>query len=209
EANGAYSKAINVGGIRRDFVRTLLQNLFTDTEHCEKLRRNNGIPMVVGLENEEVAYRSLGRILALCYQGTAARFESGPLFSSNFYRALAFYPCSTQIALALLDLPADVEDIVNGKDTASDEAYSRAYQVLFNCEASDQEHRAYFAEKQHQKELDEQLMLSLSDPSIQVYCQALQWIAEEMEQGLGETEWTALQARPCEEIQTCIEGSLV
>ncbi|MCB1134875.1 MAG: hypothetical protein KDK78_01300, partial [Chlamydiia bacterium] len=208
DINGESSMAVDAGGVRRDFVSTLLENLFTESEDPERLHRHNGIPVVAGLENEETAYRSLGRLLALCYQRTAAGFVAGPLFASSFYRALAVYPHNVHVALALLDLPADVADILDGQNTASDAAYARAYHLVLSYIASDMKHRAYFAEPQHRGKLAEQLMLSMGDPSIQRRYQALRWIAEEMKYGLGEAKWAALQARPYNEIQECIEGSL-
>ncbi|MCB1134743.1 MAG: hypothetical protein KDK78_00625, partial [Chlamydiia bacterium] len=99
-------------------------------------------------------------------------------------------------------------DILNGKDSASDEAYLRAYYLVLGSVECNEIHRLHFATQQHRDELVEQLILSLSDPSLQKRFQALQWIAEEMKRGLGETGWTAMQSRPYKEIQTSIQGSL-
>ena len=106
EPDGSRSRAVDAGGVRRDFVSTILEHLFTEDDSPSKLQRVDGIPRARN-DAEQEAYQSLGRLLGLCYLGTQTNFVSGLPFGPNFYRALCAYPDTTNTALALMDISED------------------------------------------------------------------------------------------------------
>lgn len=77
--NGIPNQAIDVGGVRRDFVTKLCLTLFNE------LKMEDNFPLAA--KGDERAYRSLGCLLAHCYQENSF-YKTGPLFDPGVYRCM-------------------------------------------------------------------------------------------------------------------------
>ena len=91
--NNDRSTAIDAGGVRRDFMTRLCENIFkkvlSEDEKGKFLKRDDEmVPIsIVGDEAEKNAYKTLGSVLALCYADDSF-FKTGPLFDENVYGCL-------------------------------------------------------------------------------------------------------------------------
>lgn len=86
---GTLSQAIDMGGVKRDFISRLISSLF-----CQKQPNNHklaldheGYPLLKTKEDID-CFRTVGRLLALCYPAPSS-FKIGPRFSLEFYKKLA------------------------------------------------------------------------------------------------------------------------
>ena len=83
--NGKPSEAIDVGGVRRDLISSLSENLFKGKGEGF-LAMEEGLPLFQ--QGQEKCYHTLGRVLALCYPAHSD-FKVGALFSKKTYELLA------------------------------------------------------------------------------------------------------------------------
>lgn len=79
---GVRNLAIDLGGVRRDFVTKLCTHLF----NAPGLKLDDHLPSA-RTENEERAYRALGSLLAYCIPAHTF-YKTGPLFDSVAYRCI-------------------------------------------------------------------------------------------------------------------------
>lgn len=79
---GALNRAIDIGGVRRDFVTKLCLTLFKENG----LKLEDNFPIAAS-DQDERAYRTLGCIFAQCYPEKSF-YKTGPLFDPGVYQCM-------------------------------------------------------------------------------------------------------------------------
>ena len=82
--------AVDIGGVRRDFVSRLFEGVFLQQEEgflpCDP-REEGKWPLDDGKEETKLALRTVGALFALCYAGTS-NFKTGKLFPEVLFPLL-------------------------------------------------------------------------------------------------------------------------
>jgi hypothetical protein len=119
--NGQPSEAIDAGGVRRDLISSLSENLFKG-KGKGFLTMKEGIPLFQ--DGQDDLYRTLGKILAFCYLDRSD-FKVGALFSEKTYELICSLPehaSSDEQSVkewfifeyaAFLGLPPQVKELIN------------------------------------------------------------------------------------------------
>lgn len=88
--NGELNEAVDVGGLRRDFVTRILEYIFnckTLLQDASHLSLDDGWPAIVAGKNEERCYETLGRLMGICTL-SYSQLKTGPCFKEEFYECI-------------------------------------------------------------------------------------------------------------------------
>ncbi len=216
---GELSEAVDIGGVRRDFISRLMESLFAESSMSGKLVMDNEkFPQLTGKEDID-CYRTIGRIFALCYlQGSY--FKTGTLFSAGVYQKIAFL---ADPSLETLDIASDDNTVptylhyrnfagflklIEGKDDniqdVEDEVLIAAY-TFIDMGGDAEEARGYFKKQDSRKLLAKEVIeAALIDPQFQ----AIRLIAQETKDKIDAESWKLLHQEGPKKMQERIEGVL-
>jgi hypothetical protein len=198
--NGIPSNAVDVGGLRRDFITRLFERLFSgETGSLLSINGDAGLLPRKPVFGQENSYRIIGNIFALCYLGSN-NFTTGALFDPLLFEILKIpgiaekeVPAMLQAALILKGLPIDLVKWLNGTRELS----SFSPEVQANIAA-----RLETAEIPDKQIPFKDLLL---EDGV-VY--AATNIAFGMKASLGESAWHQLQTEETMQLKAKIEGEL-
>ena len=199
---GVRSAAIDVGGVRRDFVTRLCENLFKDKKdpgvaQGKFLELDGGFPS----GEQEEAFRTLGCLFSLCYPENSY-FKTGPLFHEGVYRCLLApgEPGSDEWLLSnyleILGAPAAAKQLIDlSKETPTLQAKELEFLAyLVDPAASDLSPytQDYFNDKTNRESLRNALLDTAKQNQ---KLKAISRIAGEMKRKLGTISGQNLQDR--------------
>lgn len=204
-SNGKLNEAIDIGGVRRDFVTRLSENLLKGGLHLE-----DGLPVD---EDQEACYRTLGALFAHCYP-VDSYFKTGPLFSNAAYRCMAAPGVlgSEEWLLSnylhLIKAPASAFQIVDLEKPSP--VLSDGDRLLLtshdnNAGIGDVYGQEYFNDLTNRQNLRAALLEEAKEDK---RLKAISFMADEMKKILGEEEWASLQLFGGDALKERVEGVL-
>lgn len=221
---GQKSEAIDAGGVRRDFITRLCENVFKKELEKEAFGQfltlgTNSLPLPnEGAPGEEDAYRTLGVIFAHCY-AEDSNFKTGPLFDERLYRCLAAPgdPGTGETG------PSE-EWLLNSYITLAHEKYSEKFKLLMgqgneipklskveletiafllNEEQPPVIAQEYFQDPANRDRVRRAFLDgALEYPNLK----AISWIAQGMKSKLGDSAWANLRAQSAGALKDRLEG---
>lgn len=222
---GQSSEAIDAGGVRRDFITRLCENLFkkdvdkTSFGKFLSLGPNSLPHPIEGTPREEEAYRTLGVIFALCYVG-GANFTTGPLFDEKLYKCLTgpgdpgmgqAAPTEEWLLNSYLTLVHE-KSYEKFKQLAGQgnelpelsKVELEAIAVLLDEDNPADINQAYFLDPANR----ERLRLALVKEAKEYYphMKAISWIAQGMKSSVGQEVWDTLLAQGAKALKDRVEG---
>lgn len=158
---GKMSEAVDIGGVRRDFVTKLFSSLEKGSLIPIFSDKEKGVWLTMDSDPEtKTCLQILGRLFVLCYEETCG-FKSGEIFSQNFFDALKIFEIDLLSERALIQalilvkgLPRDVERLISGKLSPSkvDNKTLKTLSCFLN-EEIEGDLIEWFSEKENQQHL--------------------------------------------------------
>ncbi len=219
QLQGELSAAIDIGGVRRDFISRLMETLFAESSMSGKLVMNHQkLPRLTDKEDID-CYRTIGRIFALCYPENSY-FKTGTLFSTDVYQKIAFL---AHPSLAALDITSDNNNLStylhyrsfsgflrlidrsdNNIRDIEESILTSAY-IFIGMHGDALEARSYF-ENQKNRELLKKEIMEAAESDTQFH--AIRIIVQEIRNKIGAESWSNLYQETSDNIQKRIEGEL-
>lgn len=214
--NGVRNNVIDAGGVRRDFVTRICENLFKRNIpeemqgkflNMDDNSKPQTLPKVI---NEQKAYRTLGALLAIC-AADGSNFKTGPLLNVEVYQLLCapYKPGSDEWflhnALQLRCSPAIVTSIVcaDGKlpTFTSNELASLSYVITPEDGVEITQDYVQTNRIAIREELLEQAKKDMA-------LQAISWIAEAIKMKVSDERWNQIIAQSPSDLKDQFEGIL-
>jgi HECT-domain (ubiquitin-transferase) len=221
-SNGKRSEAIDVGGVRRDFISRLSEHLFKEGESSQGAGKSGFLKLVRGypVEDEGIdqreCYGTLGKLFALCYLENSY-FKTGPLFPVEVYRCIAAAgdPASEEWLLSSFlsfkEAPDSVHSAVrslidmNQNVPELDQSDSQFLSYLIDDSGATIADRAYFQDPANREKLRDTLLAEAREDK---RFPAISYIAQQMKLSFGEAVWSSICAAGGPALQERIEGTL-
>jgi len=204
--NGEFSVAIDIGGVRRDFISQLMKGVFGQDKEAKGQLHINKEGYPVAQEDEQNHYRSLARIFTLCYLGVS-NFTTGPLFSDKTFKWLledSAVKSLLEIRNANPQIAALTEEGDLNLSTFSDDVLYQAA-CFIEEEDSTPDLRDLFQSPSRRQQLKARLEeLIQNDPQMR----ALNYVQGELKASLTETMWAQAIQEGAIEFAARIQGRL-
>lgn len=222
---GKPTYALDVGGVRRDCISSICENLFKGkgdnfltTQEGVPTRQEDEILFMQEGNDERDAYRTLGKILALCYSQNT-QFTSGPLFSEETYTLIKKIPWlatasqeslqqwKIQQQICSMNLPECTSTLINLQENVpvleKNDLLTLTY--VIDPTSNTPLPTDYFNIPENRTNLREVLLFETTRNKrlAPILC-----LAKEMQEELGEAEWQILQSMIAKKLKKRIEGVL-
>lgn len=221
--DGVLNEVIDVGGVSKDFVIRVIENLFKEQNgEVRGLLLKNRLPIDDESVDSKDGYCTLGKLFSLCYPPNSS-FKTGavfpPEYSRQIYNCIASsrnpeQPLSDEWLisgyLALMGAPVALFTLLNADSSALDLTEEQWTNIGYFVDSIGETvvNQAYFENQENKDKLrSEYLALAKSSPNIESL-RALAMIASSMKESLGTAEWNMLCLSGGEALQVRIEGVL-
>ncbi len=201
-SEGKQSVAIDAGGVRRDFLTRLLENLFKEVEgKITLIMSKDKMPMANEDPENEICYRILGRLFAFCYPQHSS-FKTGPLFNEMVYTFIAdpsegdewYINCYFN----LMNIPQNIKTFITLNETKPELTKKDLDYVTLLDET-------FVDTKEHRKVLREEILQKARKDA---KLRPLAYIRDEMKKILTDAEMNMISQAGPKTLQERIEGLL-
>jgi len=220
-SNGQYSPAVDVGGVRRDFVTKLFERLF-----LKKDELNTQLPFIqdtsdsmiwptisedsTSKEELEKCYRIIGKLFNLCYLNTC-NLKTGSLFSPDLFKVLKVIDSSDDAAirslLILKGFPENVLELTLKQNPSStfEEKELENLKYLLDPVWSKGDEIPNFSKRETRLALREKLLKEAKQDG---RLHAAFCIASAMQESLGPEKWAIFCSTDSSVLDAKIQGEL-
>ena len=203
------SVAIDIGGVRRDFITKLFDGLFCSKRGLKVDRNDDGV-MPKMEENERDLYQVVGRLFVLCCTPSSG-FKTGQIFSSALFTLIFSDEDSEETQMSKFLFLKGIPDIIaltgakappNGIDS---ETLLQASYLLDSDGEWTEEFLADFSNPENRAFLRKNI---LEEARSDGRLQAVSCIATEMKSFLGQEVWGSLKEAGADALKIRIQGVL-
>ena len=215
--NGAPSNATDIGGVSRDFVTRLFEELFCPRENNKYFlptapsTEGNIWPTVANGSYLDISYKTIGRLFALCYAGTSS-FKTGSIFHQDLFRILKIQGIDSYSEEALLkafcllkNLPTLADFLLGTIEELATETLEKTPYLLENEIAMPNGPNAYFSTSENKEHYKQVLV---EEAKKEGRLKAAHFIALGMKAAMTQPNWREFCSLSTTEIQNTIQGEL-